>query len=443
MDFFKLPKPEIDNLVETSARLLRRFPEAYNWIESTSQPKYLHWDKVRFKPLPDGVTPEEFWALVKTARRLSPSRVRTPVRDEKGVYFTWQKVPGFDYFLHEADLGLGGFLASVKVDDQSQRQRFIARGIMEEAIASSQLEGANTTRRVAKRMLLEQREPKNESEQMILNNYCVMRDIEEGIKNQELSEDLLLQMHAALLKSTEEAQNGGRYRKNADGIVISNSLTGMIYHIPPKEKFIRREMEKFVQFANSDLTPQQFIHPVIKAIILHFWLGFLHPFVDGNGRLARTIFYWYLLRKDYWAFSYLPVSKVIKASPVQYRDAYVYSEQDDNDLTYFIDYNLRKISQARRQFERHVRRQGAENRKMLTTIRKRFTVNDRQVQLIRFFHKNPEATTSIRTHSQIYDVSRVTARKDLEELEQLGLLSSQKIGRVKPFSATDKLTGLL
>ena len=113
---------------------------------------------------------------------------------------------------------------------------------------------------------------------------------------------------------------------------------------------------------NDNLEDPYFVHPLIKAILLHFWLGYLHPFTDGNGRFARTIFYWYLLRHKYWAVSYLPVSRVIRNAPAQYRDAYVYSEQDDRDATYFVDYNLHKIMQAKREFEDYALRKQAENR---------------------------------------------------------------------------------
>ncbi len=155
--------------------------------------------------------------------------------------------------------------------------------------------------------------------------------------------------------------------------------------------------------------------------------------------MARTLFYWYLLNHGYWAFSYLPVSRVIKASPAQYRDAYVYSEQDDNDLTYFIDYNLRKIKQAKRNFEEYVKRKEIENRRMAEKARAQYNLNDRQIQLLRYFHKNSGATTSIKTYSQIHGISRVTSRKDLEQLEQLGLLTSSKIGRDRPFSGTGSI----
>jgi len=442
---YRLPKPDKEITSERLTQVIdaaAKDPKFSSYIEAVNKPVYLYWDKARYKRRPKGLLPEEFWALIKLLRRYSTARVATPVRTEDKKIFSWQPLPDTAALLHQIDMQLGGKLESAFMDDGANRQRFISRGIMEEAIASSQLEGANTTRKAAKRMILEKREPSNKSDRMILNNYDAMVMVEERLRHEKLTMRTILDLHATLTRETIDPGDVGRVRRDRDEVVVADVASGETYHIPPSEKFLKSELKKLVAYANDEATDSQFVHPVIKAIILHFWIAFLHPFTDGNGRLARTLFYWYLLRHQYWAFTYLPLSRVIKKSPVQYRDAYVYSEQDENDLTYFIDYNLRKIEQAKREFENYVKRKERENRRMTQVGRAKYGMNDRQIQLLRFLHKDPSSTTTIRAHARVYGLSRLTAAKDLHGLEDMGFLESHRVGRELPFSATSKVSEL-
>jgi len=437
MDVYKLKKPDLSDKTDKVLDLMTSAKNLSKYVESTHHPKYLFWDEAKHKQRPQGVSAEEFWLLIKFLRQYSPNRVNTIIRDEGATPFSWQPLPGQDYFLHQIDMDLGGRLMANIVEDDNSRQRFITRGIMEEAIASSQLEGANTTRRVAKQMLLEKRKPVNKSERMIINNYHAMLAVENQMRNQPLNKKTLLELHVMLTKETIDDNDVGRLRNNKDNIVVSDPSTSVVYHIPPGERFLKKEIKRLFEYANDTSGKDQYVHPLIKAIIIHFWIGYLHPFTDGNGRMARTLFYWYLLKHNYWAFSYLPISKLIKKSPAQYRDAYVYSEQDDNDLTYFIDYNFRKITEAKRDFEIYVKKRETENRKMMRVVKAKYNLNDRQIQLLRYLHKNSGATTTIKTHAQIYENTRLTARKDLGQLEQFGLLTSKKVGRERLFSGTE------
>ncbi len=312
-------------------------------------------------------------------------------------------------------------------------------GITEEAIASSQLEGANTSRAAAKKFLREGRRPRNQSEQMILNNYETIIKIESDFKDQKLDLNLLFQVHAMLTKKTIKREDRtGRFREDKDNIVVHNSITGEIYHDPPKMIFVREEMDKLFRYFNDEIKDEFFIHPVIKAIVVHFWIGYLHPFYDGNGRFARCLFYWYLLKKGYWAFSYLPISKIIRKSPAQYGMSYVYSEQDDFDLTYFIDYNLRKIKQAMREFEVYLAAERELEKNMDWAAKKYFNLNKRQNRLLMFFHKHPEERVTLAIHMNTHQVSKQTAVNDLRDLQKKGYLKSVRVGRNVYYLPTKK-----
>ncbi|PIZ93963.1 MAG: cell filamentation protein Fic [Candidatus Magasanikbacteria bacterium CG_4_10_14_0_2_um_filter_41_10] len=443
---YTLKKPSLDD-VKPDQVLQMLYKEdtgkIFDFIKKFLNTDYIYWDEFKYKePIPKSIKREELWFLIKLFRK--SKSLKTPINDIKEETFTWSKLDYFEEFFHELDMSTGGELFVGKDGiDKSNKQKLITRGIMEEAIASSQLEGAATTRQVAKKMLREGRKPKNSSEQMIVNSYTSMKAIEEKYKDKEMSMDLILELHGIITKDTLDSDgNKPRMRKEGEPIYVNDKLTGEIYHKGPEVNFVEKELKKLIKFANDDLKQEAFLHPIIKAIMIHFWIGYLHPFTDGNGRLARQLFYWYLIKHGYWAFVYLPISKIIKLSPKQYILAYVYSEQDDNDLTYFIDYNVKKIKLALMDFKKYVNRQSQGNTKMKKISEQKYKLNMRQVQLLQYLHGDPDERTNLTIHMNINQIAKMTASKDLKDLEEKGFLSSQKQGRHVYYYGTEKIKTL-
>lgn len=443
---YKLEKPDLSKINNDRAIKLMQNKELLKIIKKTMNPDYLYWDKIKHKfkqDLPKGTTTEELWSLTKFLRKYFSERTITPIKTEKGERFSFIKLSRFEQFLHEIDLNMGGSLFVNSGDDKEKRKyQFISRGIMEEAIASSQLEGASTTRKDAKEFLREGRSPRTKDEKMILNSYNTRRVIEEKYKKEKLDIQTIFELHKMLTIGTVNEEEIGRFRTNKDNIVVANDTENIVYHIPPKEKFVKEEIKELIKFANDEIeTP--FIHPVTKAILIHFWLGYLHPFTDGNGRLARALFYWYLSKKNYWAFAYLPISKVIKNSPGQYGMAYVLAEQDDCDLTYFIDYNIDKIQLAIKDFEAYIEEKRKENIEISRISKSRYNFNDRQLQLLQYLNGNKYGKTSASIYKNINNLkSRITATSDLKKLEKQGFLYSKKKGKEVFYFATDKIDRL-
>ncbi len=407
----------------------------------TSHPEYLFWDTIKYKKFSSKHPIEKIWAAIKLMRWMKSSP--TIIKAETYKSFRWLPLlPNLEKFLHEMDLNTGGHLSLSGFNvDKKTEMKFISRGIVEEAIASSQLEGASTTRKLAKKFLAEKRKPRTDAERMILNNYESMKAIKESFKDKPLSLDLLFELHAMIVKNTIPKDELYRFRKNEENIVIEDSMGKFIYHTPPKIDFVEKEMSRFLDFANDSLG-DSFLHPIIKAILLHFWIGYLHPFTDGNGRLARLIFYWYLLRNDYWAFSYIPISTIIKKSPFQYAKSYVYSEQDDLDLTYFIDYNIRKIKLAMRDFQRYVEKTATKNKQMNKKAKTTFSLNDRQIQLLQFYHEKNDEYTTPTIHMNHYQISKSTAIRDLQNLLKKDFVFVEKNRKRSCYFATNKINEL-
>lgn len=443
-DFYKLEKPKLDT-VDANKPLRMYFTDPGSvlpFIEKSFNPRYLYWTDLKHRPAPKGLSPEEFWVLVKFIRqtRSTPSFVK----DESGKMFSWVKLERHEELLHRIDMAAGGRLfvsGEARSTLVSKSDEYLVHGMVEEAIASSLLEGAHTTRRAAKKIILEGRPPKTPDERMVLNNYKVIQRINSLYKDAPMTEGLILELHKLLTEGTDiEIEAIGRFRTDEDDIEVGDHYTTT--HYPPKEEFMRTEIMRFFEVANESADRDHFLHPVIKAVMLHFWIGYLHPFVDGNGRLARAIFYWYLLKHDYGTIMYLPISGMIRKSPDQYSDAYVRTEQDDLDLSYFIDYHLQKIESALDDFENFLRKKVLEQRKVETAARAD-GLNPRQKTLVAYLASHPREYATITTHQRRHNISAITARKDLYGLTQKGFLRIEKqSGYFVRFYPTEKTMAL-
>ncbi|MCA9359167.1 Fic family protein [Candidatus Kaiserbacteria bacterium] len=420
--------------------LLENNNNVQDFYSMANIPSYLYWDKFRHKiGAVKGFTANQVWYFVRQLRNFSS--VKTPISTEDGSRFMWLRLPSLDEILHKIDMFAGGRLFNMGPNiTESSKQTYLNRGLIEEAIASSQLEGAHTTRKAAKEMIVQKREPTNESEQMILNNFKTMTAICDDFKHRELSLEMLFEMHSMLTYNTVPEDEQNRLREDSDEIIVQGQIGDEIYvtHEPPTNAFVAKKINELIDYAN-DRNEKKFTHPIIKAIFLHFWIGYLHPFTDGNGRLARALFYWYLLRKEYWSFMYLPISTIIKKVPMQYAMAYIYSEQDELDVTYFFDFHTKKIIQAIDEFESFLDVKVEENSRIELAVSESFNLNDRQKQLIFYLISDKDPSVSVSSHMMLHNVSRQTASKDISILEEKELVIPQRSGKFIKYFPSEKL----
>ena len=404
---------------------------------------YRHWDQLRHRPPPEGFSHREWWLALKLFRinALQP----ISLRDEEGRPFRFAVPEEVLQELHQIDLGAGGLVSIPEpIVNPQTRDRYLVRSLIEEAITSSQLEGAATTREVAKDMIRTGRHPRDTSEQMVLNNYLTMQRIRD-LKSSALSPELVLAIHRLITTDTlADPTAAGRFRRTDEPCVVSDDF-GQIFHNPPPAGELAERMEALCAFANGE-TPAHFMHPAVRAIILHFWLAYDHPFVDGNGRTARALFYWSMLRSGYWLFEFISISTILRKAPAQYGRSFLYTETDDNDLTYFLVAQTEVISRSIDELHRYIERKAAQLRQAEQDIQALALFNHRQVALIRHALDNPGQRYTIAGHQQSHNVAYQTARTDLLDLAERGVLKMGKKGRamifVAPADAAERLAAL-
>lgn len=397
---------------------------------------YPYWDTFKYRTKSWGVDPEVLWVLS-----------RDP---DSGININISKNPHFDFkynllgrvlrSLHRFDMQMGGLLVGESTIPEDDKNRYLISSIMEEAIASSQLEGAVTTREIAKEMLRSNKKPTSLSEKMILNNYITIKRVLE-LKGQRITKDLILEIQGLMTKDTlTNPINEGKFRESNDVNVV-DAVTGEIFYTPPDFRNLGQLMDDFCTFANEE-DDDAFIHPIIKGIILHFLIGYIHPFVDGNGRTARAIFYWYLISKGYWLVEYMSISRIIVRAPSQYAKAYLYTEYDDNDLTYFIDYNIKALDEALKSLQKYIQLKIKEKKDLLNSF-KNENINERQAEILKSVLVDHLKSLTIQEIQNKFAVVYQTARTDLLGLVALGYLTEKKMGKKLVFFRADDLEAKL
>lgn len=399
---------------------------------------YPHWDKLRRLPLPPEVqNHRQWWLALKLSRIVS--RTAVPLKDAKGSALSFTVPSCVTQELHRIDLGAGGVVSlPAQITNPHTRDRYLVSSLIEEAITSSQLEGAVTTREVAKRMITSGRAPRDNSERMILNNYATIRRVQE-LKSEPLTLQLVMELHELITDGTLENEGAiGRFRTPDEKIVVGDDF-GEVYYTPPPAEQLPERMDQMCKFANGE-TPAEFIHPVIRAIILHFWLAYDHPFVDGNGRTARALFYWSMLRSGYWLFEFVSISTILRQAPIKYGRAFLYTETDDNDLTYFLLHQTQVMRRAVDSLHDYIKRKTTEIREVEAHTRALSMLNHRQVDLISHALKHPGELYTISEHQATHKVVYQTARTDLLKLAEHGVLNKVKYGRELTFVAPEDLS---
>lgn len=399
--------------------------------------EYLCWDDYKSIAMPAGIGPEQAWAILKMYRSLQVKTI--PLTDPKGNAFTYWLPDCVLKDINFIDRHVGG---SMLVHDRSvpseERRRCMVRSLLDEAISSSQIEGASTNRGAAKNMLRTGRRPLDRSERMIFNNYEALQMIKMHLQ-EPLTAELILALHARLTRDTlEENSWEGRFRAPADRAMhVLDSDDQTVLYEPPDASGIADSMQGLCEFANSD--NDEFVNPVIKAILLHFWLAYVHPFMDGNGPVARALFYWYLLKHRYWGFEYLSVSTAILNDRMQYYRSFLHTERDGNDATYFIVYNLKEIRRAIEMLDEYLREKQQEKKQTYRLSAKYSSVNPRQRMLLASAFEQPNEIYAIETHANFHAITYQTARTDLLGLENLGLLKMRKDGKKFVFTVVPNL----
>lgn len=438
-----VPPPPLDELLQQAMTDEDGLLSAVGDMQPVdARGRYLHWDEVRHRTPPDGLTHERWW-LGMALGRMAAARP-LPLVSTDGAPFRFSNTDQIQELAHRIDQQASGqILSDEQVMTPRSSARYLVSSLEEESITSSLLEGAATTRRIATELLRSGRRPIDQGERMVLNNFNAMQAASELAEGGDpLTPDDVLELHRVVTADTlaDEADVGRLQERDDQRVsVVWPSWEGeLILHEPPPVAELPGRLADLCRFANEE-TGEGFIHPVVRAIVLHFWIAYDHPFADGNGRVARALFYWSMLRHGYWLARYLSISSILRKAPARYARSFLHVETDANDMTYFIVHQLHVIERAIVELRQYLARKTGEVREVESLLRGGAPLNHRQIVAVSDAIRGARRESTIKEHARRHRVVTQSARTDLLGLEALGLFTRRRAGKRFVFTARSDL----
>lgn len=316
--------------------------------------------------------------------------------------------------------------SAVKLLLQSQDQHYGIKAAEDEIVATSAIESIDFSRDSV-RKILKGMAPKDEQENRILgikHGLEFIADTANKITEENLYK-LYMMTVGDFLTGDDKLAEGNYYRHDTVYVVSDHvEHSGLDYKKVPKF------MKALITFVNTE----DDINDLVKATIIHFYIAFVHPYFDGNGRMARLVHLWLLIQKGYQSALFIPFSSQIEKSRKAYYDAYTAIEENKKysgkiDVTPFILYFINNVYNKMNEGSTAV-----ETLTVYDDAVKDGKVTEKETKLWKFVlsHYGTEEFSTKQLEKDFGDAAYATIRGFVLKFEDLGLLSSVKYGpRVK------------
>ena len=239
--------------------------------------------------------------------------------------------------------------------------------------------------------------------------------------NNPLTEERLCNWHAALFPTGRSGMipiTVGGYRKGAEPMQVVSGAIGketIHYEAPPSDR-VQTEMNRFLEWMNATGT----IDTLIKAAVAHLWFVNIHPFDDGNGRLARTITDMLLARADGLEQRFYSMSAAILRNKNAYYDTLEYTGKHGLDITPWLTWFLQTLRDS---IETALAKTDRIVQKTLFWQRQKDVVfNERQIKIINRLWDGLEGKLSTGKWAKMTHTSQATALRDIQDLVEKGIL---------------------
>ena len=347
--------------------------------------------------------------------------------------YNWQKKgwPNFNYTLEKLKVYeiqfanvMGRTEGVLKYVDEHNRKNFFIDMMCTEAMNTSEIEGEMLTRDSVKSSLRKNFGLQVDARPAPLREKGIADLLTDLYINyhEEITQDKLHHWNRLILQGRYDIDDIGRYRTHEDPMqIVSGSLNYPVVHFEaPPSALVESEMKQFLNWLNN--TPQELeFYPLVKAGVAHLYFVCIHPYEDGNGRVARAI-----SEKVIFEHMNRPIYISISQQIHKLRDEYYYQLERNNkdlDITEWLVYFSEMVLKAQDYSEKMV---DFLMHKTLFFDRNRDRINDRQEKVInRIFREGLEGFKgglSAKNYISITQTSRATATRDLQDLVDKGIL---------------------
>ena len=218
----------------------------------------------------------------------------------------------------------------------------------------------------------------------------------------------------------------GQYRTNEEHIISGMFGREKIHYIAPSPERVDGEMQKFLTWFNAE----EPVSSIIRSAIAHFWFVSIHPFEDGNGRLARIISDMLLARGEKSEFRFYNVSSQINKDKNHYYDILERMQHGDGDITEWLVWYMQKLIEALDEAETIVNT--ILNKSFFWQKASSIPMTERQTQMLNLFLDRYEAKITSKTWATLAKCSKDTAIRDIQDLLDKNVLVEDIPGAKRP-----------
>lgn len=218
----------------------------------------------------------------------------------------------------------------------------------------------------------------------------------------------------------------GKYRTNEEHIISGMFGREKVHYIAPAPERVEEEMRNFLEWFNAE----ENVSSVIRSAIAHLWFVSIHPFEDGNGRLARILSDMLLARADNSEFRFYNISSQINKDKNHYYDILENTQRGDGDITTWIIWYAQTLSKALDEAENAV--STILNKSLFWQKASAIAISQRQTDMLNLFLDGYEAKITSKTWASLSKCSKDTAIRDIQDLVSKGILREDFPGAKRP-----------